>query len=71
MYVLPEDRWKGRAERELKENFASPSAKRKKGGSKYGVHQGNGDIWMLYIYIFIFCLFAESPLVKEMSSLSV
>ena len=24
-----------------------------------------------FIYIFIFCLFAESPLVKEMSSLSV
>ena len=23
-----------------------------KGGSKYGVHQWNGDIFMIYIYIF-------------------
>ena len=41
-----------------------------KGGSKYGVHQGNGTIWRMYHFCFFRYIFLhtyESLLVKEIS----
>ena len=39
-----------------------------KGGSKYGVHQGNGTIWRMYHFCLFFEIYIyESLLVKEIS----
>ena len=54
-------------------NQAGSSNVTEKGGSKYGVHQGNGTNWMIYhflffdLYIYICIHIYESLLVKEIS----